>query len=136
MNVTAFRWRVQIITTNRTAGEQLAILASPFPNDPNSERGTFTENGFTLSPQGWALETIATQAFVDVVAALMEGAPLEDPRLAYIVDRGLTASLWGQAKQIIKATWYEAITPEGEWQENPEALTQWITANGYTIADQ
>ena len=61
------------------------------------------------------------------------GAAVDDPRLAYLVQRGLAASLLGQAKQIIKATHYRIWQPDGSYTPNPDALAQWIAANGYEV---
>lgn len=132
--ITEWKYMAQIITTNKAAGTQLAVLAAKFPGDPNSEAGTF-EGVTQLSPQAWAVETPCTQAFVDVIDTLMADASIDDPRLAYLKDRGLTASLWGQAKQIIKAGWYQTWQEDGSYTLNPNALSDFIAAQGYVVVE-
>lgn len=131
--ITEWKYLAVVITTNKTAGKQLAKLAAKFPDDPGSEDGAF-EDGYILSPQGWVMQTPCTQAFVDVLDALTSNASIDDPRLAYLQDRGLTASLWGQAKQIIKADWYQMVQDDGTITPQENFLENFLTAEGYTYS--
>lgn len=132
--ITEWKYVAIVISVNRSAGNSLASIAAKFPDDPNAELDTFT-NGIPLSPQAWVIETSCTQSFVDLIDALNEDASIDDPRLQYLVDRGLTASIWGQAKQTIKATWYQVYQDDGSVTYDESALSTWVAANGYSIVE-
>jgi len=129
--MTNWKFIAAIITTNKTAGKQLAKLAATFPNDPGAEDGAF-EDGYILTPQGYAMLVSCTQVFVDVLDALNEDVSVDDPRLAYLQSRGLTASLWGQAKQIIKSSYYQLWQEDGSYTPQENFLENFLTAEGYT----
>lgn len=131
MTVTKWRYVACIITKNKAFGKQLAKLAATFPNDPGAEDGAF-EDGYQLSPQAWAMQTTCTQKFIDVLEALTTGASIDDPRLAYLKSRGLTASVWAQAKTNFSASWYRLWQDDGSYSEQPGFFEDFLTSQGYT----
>ena len=131
MSVTNWKFIVVVITKNKQFGKQLAKLAATFPDDPGSEDLAF-EDGYILDPQAWAMLTPATQKFVDAVTALTEDAPLDDPRIAYLASRGLTASLWAQAKNNLAVASYQLWQDDGTYTPQDNFLEDFITAQGYT----
>ena len=66
MPSTEWKYRVYVITKNKLLGQQLAELAAAFPDDPNAEEGTFTDQ-LRTTPQGWAVVIAARQDFVDII---------------------------------------------------------------------
>lgn len=133
MAITEWKYIALIITTNKSAGAALANIATKFPHEVNAEMGMF-DNAIQLTPQAWAVELICTQGLVDIIDALMEGAPLSDPRISHLTGRGLNSALWGQAKNIIKADWYRLWQDDGSYTPDLNALNNFILAQGYQVA--
>lgn len=131
MSVTEWKYRVYVITTNKALGQSLAELAAAFPDDPNAEVNTF-EDRLQTSPQGWAVVIPARQEFVDIVNAINEDVGVTDPRLSELRNRGLTASLWGQAKQSLVIEWQQAWFDDGSFVPT-QTLEEFCTSKGYTL---
>lgn len=129
--ITEWKHRVLVICVNKTAGNGLARLAETFQADVQPDDETFTDL-ITTSPQGWAASIAARDEFVDVVDALNEDAPLSDPRLSVMVSRGLTASLWAQAKTILHMTHYQYWKEDGS-QVEEMTLEEFAASKGYTL---
>lgn len=122
-----------IITDNKEFGKALAKMSAPFPDDPGAEDGAF-DDSYILEPEAYVMQTPATQSFIDVLDALIEGADYEDPRLDYLKEegRGLSRSVWGQAKTQLKAAYYRLWQEDGTQTPQANFMEDFLTAEGYT----
>lgn len=131
MSVTAWRHRILLITTDRNLGDSFFKAFSP---NWEFEGDNFTENGVQLTPAGWALMSAGTDQMVGVIDALNEGADSTDPRLDFMRPGRMNAATWDNAKLNIIASYWTAWQPDGTFVDQPDALDNFITANGFTRA--
>lgn len=129
--ITEWKHRVLVICVNRNAGNSLARLAETYQADIRPDLETFTD-AIKTTPQGWAVSLSARDEFVDIVNAFNEDAPVDDPRLTVMVSRGLTASLWAQAKTILHMTHYQYWKEDGSRVEET-TLEDFAVSKGYTL---
>lgn len=130
---TEWKYRIYVITKNKTLGQSLAEMGAAFPDDPNAEENTFV-NRLQTSPQGWAVVIPAREDFKQAVDALIEDAAIDDPRLSLLVSRGLNASTWGQAKQNLIINVYQVWLEDGTYVSSP-TLAEFCTNNGHTLIE-
>lgn len=128
--MTDYHYDVLIICADKDAGNALANLAASFPSDPDAEINTFSDQR-KLSPEAWYAEIPAKASMAGVIQAMSDRAPYSDPRLAYLIERGLTSQQWAMSDVIFPHV-YVYDTAEGY---DPEALNNFITSSGYTIVE-
>lgn len=119
-----------LVCTNKDVGNALANLAASFPSDPGAELGTFVDERM-LSPTAWYAAMVCKESFADVVTALKEGAAYSDPRLAYLIERGLTMEQWNTAGVIFP---YVEVYVRSE-VEGTDFVSQFVSSVGYTIVE-
>lgn len=129
MSVTAWRHRLIIISKDRNFGDSFFKAFSPYWE---TEGNNFTDNGIQLSPTGWVISSAATDEMVAVIDALNEGADSSDPRLDFMRPGRMNPATWDNAKLNILATYWTAWQPDGTFVDQPTALDDFITLNGYT----
>lgn len=128
--MTEYQYYAILIASNKDAGNSLASLAASFPNDPGAEQETF-DDGRKLSPEAWYATVPCKQSFASVITALKERVPYSDPRLAYLIERGLTMEQWNMADVIFP---YVDVFVRSE-VEGTDFVTPFITSHGYSIVE-
>lgn len=119
-----------LITLNKDVGNALASLAASFPNDPRAEQETF-HDGRELSPEAWYAVIPCKQNFASVINSLKERVAYSDPRLAYLIDRGMTLEQWNMSDAIFP---YVEVFVRSE-VDGTDFVTPFITSHGYSIVE-
>lgn len=136
MKITKYRYRAVVIAKDLSFGNALGKAVSPWWHQEGADEAVF-EDGVKLSNGARAAVFPATGEFVAVLDALSEGAPIDDPRIAYLVQSGrLDASTWEAAKAQFLATYWLAWQDDGTFVDSPGLVQDFAQANGYTVVPE
>jgi hypothetical protein len=122
-----------IICLDKEFGNELAHMARASDTE-DAERGTFTDARIT-EPLAYYAEVPCKSSLAGVIQALKEDASIDDERLAYMVQRGLTDETWAHAKSLCFADVYQYIV-DGQVQRDPAVLESLAAENGFVIVEQ
>lgn len=122
--ITEWRYKAQLITTNKGAGDQLYLALRAFPNDPAPAASMFD---IELSDGAWALEYSVKKTFADLVAEYNAGGYPQA-----LLDTGKSKSEIDAMRSVIKVDCYDLYENNEQYKVKPNALNEFIAAQGFT----